>query len=90
MKTPGFLTCPIAACPEDLRRLAYTDPSTFPVLFDSAASGPLGRYSMLAAYPDAALWQDGHGRLQSWGLNDAHRANQGFLGALEELWRGSQ
>ena len=90
MKTPGFLTCPIAACPEDLRRLAYADPSAFPVLFDSAATGPLGRYTMLAAYPDAALWQDGRGGLHSWGLRDAWRPDQGFLSALEELWRAAR
>ena len=90
MKTPGFLTCPIAACPEDLRRLAYADPLAFPVLFDSAATGPLGRYSILAAYPDAALWQDGHGRLHSTGLDNVHERHQGFLSALDKLWRGSE
>jgi anthranilate synthase component 1 len=90
VKTSGFLTCPIAACPEDLRRLAYADPLAFPVLFDSAATGPLGRYSILAAYPDAALWQDGHGRLHSTGLADSHARHPGFLGCLEELWRGSE
>jgi anthranilate synthase component 1 len=90
VKTPGFLTCPIAACPEDLRRLAYADPRAFPVLLDSAATGPLGRYSILAAYPDAALWQDGHGRLHGTGLAGSPGRHQGFLDALEELWRRSR
>jgi anthranilate synthase component 1 len=89
VKTQRFLTCPIAACPQDLRCLAYADPMAFPVLFDSAATGPLGRYSILAAYPEAALWLDGHGRLCGWGLNRAFEAQRGFLSALEELWRAS-
>jgi anthranilate synthase component 1 len=79
----------MAAHPQDLRRLAYADPMAFPVLFDSAASGPLGRYSILPAYPEAALWQDGYGRLQGWGLTKPIAAERGFLSALEELWRGS-
>ncbi|HEY6452869.1 MAG TPA: aminodeoxychorismate synthase component I [Steroidobacteraceae bacterium] len=88
MNTPAFLTCPVTACPEDLRRLAYADPQAFPVLFDSAAIGPLGRYSILAAYPDAALWQDGQGQLTGFGLGSAAQG-RGFLDALDELWRAS-
>ena len=60
MKTQGFLTSPLAVCPEDLRRVAY---------------------------PEAALWQDGHGRLRGWGLNRTFEAQRGFLSALQELWR---
>jgi len=60
VKTQGFLTCPLAVCPEDLRRLAY---------------------------PEAALWQHGHGRLRGWGLNRTFEAQRGFLSALQELWR---
>src|ERR1700728_45680 len=70
---------------EALRRLAYADPQSFPVLFDSAARGPLSRYSILAAYPQAALWQDGRGRLHASGMPVPTAS--GFLGALEAAWR---
>jgi anthranilate synthase component 1 len=74
--------------PDDLRRLAYADPDSFPILLDSAAAGPLGRYSLLAAYPQAALWQDGHGRLRQRGpAAAAIPAGEGFLRAFERLWR---
>jgi anthranilate synthase component 1 len=81
-----MLAYPVAARQEDLRQLAYTDPANFPVLFDSAATGPLGRYSMLAAYPEAALWQDGQGCLRASGLDRSVAAGQGFLDTLESLW----
>jgi anthranilate synthase component I len=73
--------------PEDLRRLAYGDPANFPVLLDSAAVGPLGRYSILAAFPQAALWQDGAGALRQRGLSGDVLPHEGFLHALERLWR---
>ena len=53
----GLLIRPAGVDDEALRRLAYRDPDSFPVLFDSAARGPLSRYSILAAYPQAALWR---------------------------------
>jgi anthranilate synthase component 1 len=81
---------PLPFGPEDLRRLAYGDASAYPVLFDSAAAGPLGRYSILAAHPQAALWQDGSGRLQHWGLQRPLDTGRGFLWALEQLWRAEQ
>ena len=80
-----LLIRPVQAAEDALRRLAYTDPQSFPVLLDSAARGPLSRYSILAAYPQAALWQDGRGRLHSSGM-PAPTAS-GFLGALEAAWR---
>ncbi len=52
------------------------------MLLDSAAAGPLGRYSILAAYPQAALWQDSEGMLQRSG-GGARR------GAAAGLSRGS-
>ncbi|MGC2462429.1 MAG: hypothetical protein WA446_15880, partial [Steroidobacteraceae bacterium] len=63
-----LLVRPVAVGADTLRRLAYSDPEAFPVLLDSAASGPLSRYSILAAYPQAALWQDGRGRLHATGM----------------------
>jgi anthranilate synthase component 1 len=67
-----------------LQRLAYHDPESFPVLFDSAAAGMHGRYSILAAYPQARLWQDGHGRLQASGMRTP---SGGFLQSLDSCWR---
>jgi anthranilate synthase component 1 len=84
--SPDRLLIRAAAVGEDaLRRLAYSDPESFPVLFDSAASGPLSRYSILAAYPQAALWQDGCGRLHTHGMPAP--TGSGFLAALEAAWR---
>jgi anthranilate synthase component I len=80
-----LLIRPVAVGDEALRRLAYADPESFPVLFDSAARGPLSRYSILAAYPQAALWQDGRGRLYVRGMPAP--SCSGFLGALEAAWR---
>jgi anthranilate synthase component I len=71
----------LAVAEDVLRGLAYSDPDSFPVLFDSAARGPLSRYSILAAYPQAALWQDSGGRLHASGM--PRPAADGFLAALE-------
>jgi anthranilate synthase component I len=76
---------PVQVAEDALRRLAYSDAQSFPVLFDSAARGPLSRYSILAAYPQAALWQDGRGRLHTSGMPVPTAS--GFLGALEAAWR---
>jgi anthranilate synthase component 1 len=76
-----LLIRPVAVGEDALRRLAYRDPDSFPVLFDSAARGPLSRYSVLAAYPQAALWQDATGRLHASGM--ALPTASGFLAALE-------
>ena len=80
-----LLIRPLAVGADALRRLAYSDPESFPVLLDSAARGPLSRYSILAAYPQAALWQDGRGRLHTTGMPAP--ATSGFLSALEAAWR---
>src|ERR1700681_1631618 len=80
-----LLIRPLAVGADVLRRLAYSDPESFPVLLDSAARGPLSRYSILAAYPQAALWQDGRGRLHTTGMPAP--ATSGFLSALEAAWR---
>ena len=80
-----LLIRPLAVGADALRRLAYSDPESFPVLLDSAARGPLSRYSILAAYPQATLWQDGRGRLHTTGMPAP--ATSGFLSALEAAWR---
>jgi anthranilate synthase component 1 len=89
VSTNSVLIQPLALSPADLRRLAYHDPVAYPVLLDSAAQGQLGRYSILAAYPEAALWLDGQGRLRGRGLAEAPGAAQGFLATFERLWRES-
>ena len=72
--------------PSVLRRLAALRPERYPVLFDSAADGPLGRGSVLVAHPTAALWVDGRGRLRSEGAVPQEvlaAGAAGFLAALE-------
>src|ERR1700683_2263203 len=81
----GLLIRPAAVDDDALRRLAYRDPASFPVLFDSAARGPLSRYSILTAYPQAALWQCAGGDPQARGV--PLPAGGGFLAALEPAWR---
>jgi len=44
-----------------LRTLAATEPAQFPVFLDSAAHGPLTRYSMLAFEPHAGITRDARG-----------------------------
>ncbi len=51
-----------------LRTLADADARRFPVFLDSAAQGPLTRYSMLAFEPQSWLARDAHGALTTQGL----------------------
>jgi 4-amino-4-deoxychorismate synthase (2-amino-4-deoxychorismate-forming) component I len=51
-----------------LRTLADAEPDRFPVFLDSAAQGPLTRYSMLAFEPQAWLARDARGLLTSRGM----------------------
>ncbi len=67
-----------------LRRLATRSPERYPLLLDSAASGPLSRSSVLLAEPRAALWLGADGRLGAEGFVPEGR---GFLEALENWWR---
>jgi anthranilate synthase component 1 len=67
-----------------LRALAALKPAAYPVLFDSAAHGPLARFSLLAAAPRAALWRDAAGGLHSDGVTIG---GGGFLAALESWFR---
>lgn len=71
--------------PEVLRRLAVRIPERYPVLLESVARGPLGRFSILAAHPRAALWQDRAGGLHAAGIPVPREP--GFLTALERWWR---
>jgi anthranilate synthase component 1 len=70
-----------------LRHLAARDPLYYPLLLDSAATGPLSRASVLLAAPAAALWLDRDGRLGAQGLTPR---GSGFLGALEDWWRSER
>ncbi len=65
---------------EVLRTLAATEPGKFPVLLDSAAQGPLARYSLLAFEPAATLSRDSRGRIAGEGLE---LVPGGFLDNLE-------
>jgi anthranilate synthase component 1 len=51
-----------------LTALATLNPEQFPVLLDSAAQGPLARYSMAMFEPRAALLRDAQGRLTGNGF----------------------
>ena len=73
----------LAVPPDVLRRLAARFPERYPVLFDSAADGPLSRTSILVAEPRAALWLDSSGQVGAEGFT----ARGGdFLTALENWW----
>jgi anthranilate synthase component 1 len=69
--------------PDVLRRLAARFPQRYPVLFDSAADGPLSQTSILVAEPRAALWLDSNGQVGAEGF--IPRGGD-FLTALENWW----
>jgi anthranilate synthase component 1 len=52
-----------------LRVLTAREPGRWPVFLESAAHGPLGRYSMLVFQPRASLTRDAHGRLEAKGTS---------------------
>jgi len=66
-----------------LRRLAARFPQRYPVLFDSAADGPLSRTSILVAEPRAALWLDSSGSIGAEGFTPR---GDDFLTTLENWW----
>jgi anthranilate synthase component I len=66
-----------------LRRLAARFPERYPVLFDSAADGPLSRTSILVAEPRAALWLDAEGRVGAEGFTPR---GDDFFTVLENWW----
>ena len=67
-----------------LRALAARFPEAYPVLMDSAAEGPLSRFSILAAEPRAALWLDSEGVVHTLGVSLP--TGNGFFHALEQWW----
>jgi anthranilate synthase component I len=67
-----------------LRSLAASAPARFPVFLDSAAQGPLARYSLLAFEPHAALRRDARGALDAQGVP---LVDGGFLDNLEAWYR---
>jgi anthranilate synthase component 1 len=69
--------------PDVLRRLAALYPKRYPVLFDSAADGPLSTTSILVAEPRASLWLDSSGRVGAEGITPR---GGDFLTALENWW----
>jgi anthranilate synthase component 1 len=77
--------------PAVLRQLAASRPARYPVLFDSAAEGPLGRRSVLVAQPTGALWLDAQGHLHAQGAVPAQVVGPGggFLAALAR-WIASE
>lgn len=64
-----------------LRLLAESAPGDFPVFCDSAAQGPLARYSLLATAPTASITRDAAGRLSASGV---HLVPGGFLDNLKD------
>src|SRR5882724_3407801 len=69
--------------PDVLRRLAALYPQRYPILFDSAADGPLSRTSILVAEPRASLWLDSSGHVGAEGITPR---GSDFLTALENWW----
>jgi len=67
-----------------LRSLAADHRARYPVFFDSAASGPLAKVSMLACEPTAALFRDADGKLSA---NHRDIVSGGFLDNLEAWYR---
>jgi anthranilate synthase component 1 len=72
--------------PAVLRQLAMAHPQRYPALLESVVAGPLGKVTILAAQPQAALWRTAQGRVHGHGMQPA--AAQ-FLDALELWWRQS-
>jgi anthranilate synthase component 1 len=62
------LISPVPVSGTALRALAERDPSGFPLFFDSAAQGPLARYSLLAVAPSAHVSRDANGHLEAHGV----------------------
>ena len=73
-----------------LRALAARQPERYPVLLDSAAEGPLSRFSVLMAEPSGALWSDAEGRLGAEAVPTGVAAPGGFLDALARWWEAER
>src|SRR5579864_5850254 len=73
--------------PQALQQLAARFPAHYPMLFDSAAPGPLGQQTILVTQPRAALWSDSNGKVASSGFK---HVGEDFLTALENWWRAER
>jgi anthranilate synthase component I len=65
-RAPLITAVPVSST--TLRTLAATRADRYPVFFDSAAEGPLARYSVLAAEPRAVLIRNATGELAGQGV----------------------
>ena len=83
METRAPLITAVAVSGATLRTLAALRADDYPVFFDSAAEGPLARFSMLAARPRAALFLGSDG-LKGHGFSPVAG---GFLSNLESWYR---
>ena len=72
--------------PAVLRQLAASNPRRYPALLESAVAGPLGKATILAAQPQAAMWSSADGQVHGRGVEP--RAGT-FLDALDSWWRQS-
>ena len=63
--------------------MAARFPQRYPLLLDSAATGPLSDASLLLAQPSAALWLSAEGELHGEGMTPE---GESFLTALEHWW----
>jgi anthranilate synthase component 1 len=81
-RAPLITAVPVSSA--TLRTLAATCADRYPVLFDSAADGPLARYSVLAGPPRAALYRDALGGLHGHGITPGAG---GFFDNLEAWFR---
>ncbi len=72
--------------PAVLRQLAVSNPRRYPALLESAVAGPLGKVTILAAQPQAALWSSADGQVHGLGMQPGPGT---FLDALEAWWRQS-
>jgi anthranilate synthase component 1 len=81
-RAPLITAVPVSST--TLRTLAATHADRYPVFFDSAAEGPLARYSVLAGEPRATLFRDAAGALRGQGITPAAG---GFFDNLEAWFR---
>lgn len=81
-RAPLITAVPVTGA--SLRTLASLQAARYPVFFDSAAQGPLARFSLLAAAPSAAIFRDAHGALIG---QDMTTGIGGFLDNLESWFR---
>jgi anthranilate synthase component I len=81
--TDGPLTTPVDLAPATLLALHAANPARYPALFESAATGPRGRFDILFAFPEARLTLRHDGTLFSDRGDDPGGS---FLDALDRWW----